>query len=165
MKRPPWRRMGDWRCSSTILDLGTRWRWVVSFTPATLPLGKEPPYPLDGRLGGPQSWYGRCGVQKISFPPGNQSLTVQAVARRFHQESLLSFSEHTYCKRRRVFSSLLLYRQLEQSTINHCPCLISFSLVSSGSLIHPDHQPHTADTCYVAAVSFVVCYITHPSAW
>jgi hypothetical protein len=24
--------MGEWRYSSTILDLGSRWRWVVSFT-------------------------------------------------------------------------------------------------------------------------------------
>jgi hypothetical protein len=38
------------------LDLGTRWRWVVSFTPRPLyPQGKSPWYPLDGRLGGPQS--------------------------------------------------------------------------------------------------------------
>jgi hypothetical protein len=24
--------MGEWRYSSTFLDLGTRWRWLVSFT-------------------------------------------------------------------------------------------------------------------------------------
>jgi hypothetical protein len=29
-----------------------------------LPTGKEPPYPLDGRLGGPQSRSGRCGGEK-----------------------------------------------------------------------------------------------------
>jgi hypothetical protein len=35
-----------------ILDLGTRWRWVVSFTPLPLyPQGKSPWYPLDRRLG------------------------------------------------------------------------------------------------------------------
>jgi hypothetical protein len=39
-----------------ILDLGTRWRWVVSFTPWPIyPQGKKPWYPLDRRLGGPQS--------------------------------------------------------------------------------------------------------------
>jgi hypothetical protein len=32
----PWRHMGEWRYCSTILDLGTRWRWVVSFTPRPL---------------------------------------------------------------------------------------------------------------------------------
>jgi len=37
----------------TFFDLGTRWRWVVSFTPQPLyPQGKSPWYPLDRRLGG-----------------------------------------------------------------------------------------------------------------
>jgi hypothetical protein len=27
----PWKHMGEWRYSSTLLDLGTRCRWVVSF--------------------------------------------------------------------------------------------------------------------------------------
>jgi hypothetical protein len=31
IKLSPWRRMGELRYSSTTLDLGTRWRWVVSF--------------------------------------------------------------------------------------------------------------------------------------
>jgi hypothetical protein len=47
----PWRHMGEWRYSSTILDIGTRWRWVVSFTPLPLnPRGKTLRYPLDRRL-------------------------------------------------------------------------------------------------------------------
>jgi len=34
-----------------ILDLGTRWRWVVSFTIWPLyPQGRSPWYPLDRRL-------------------------------------------------------------------------------------------------------------------
>jgi hypothetical protein len=46
--------LGDLMCSSTHLDLGTRWRWVVSFKPRSLyPQGKNPRYPLDRRLGGP----------------------------------------------------------------------------------------------------------------
>jgi hypothetical protein len=32
----PWRHMGEWRYSSTILDLGIRWMWVVSVTPRPL---------------------------------------------------------------------------------------------------------------------------------
>jgi hypothetical protein len=48
-----------------ILDLGTRWRWVVSFTPRPLyPEGKSP---LDRRVGGPQSRSGH-GEQKNSQP-------------------------------------------------------------------------------------------------
>jgi hypothetical protein len=55
-----------------ILDLGTRWRWVVSFTPRPLyPKKKSPWYPLDRRLGGPQSRSGRGGEEKNSqTPPG-----------------------------------------------------------------------------------------------
>jgi hypothetical protein len=45
-----------------ILDLGIRWRWVVSFTPRPLyPQGKSPQYPLGRTLGGPQS---RSGYAK-----------------------------------------------------------------------------------------------------
>jgi len=42
---------------------------VVGFM--LLPLytqGKSPWYPLERRLGGPQSWYGCSGVQKNSQP-------------------------------------------------------------------------------------------------
>jgi hypothetical protein len=55
-----------------ILDLGTSWRWMVSFTPRPLyPLENCPRYPLDRRLGVPQSRSGRCGVETNSLPlPG-----------------------------------------------------------------------------------------------
>jgi hypothetical protein len=60
---------GEWRHSSTIPDLGTRWRWVVSFTPLSLySRGKSPSYPLYRRLGGPQRRSGHCGVEKIFCP-------------------------------------------------------------------------------------------------
>jgi hypothetical protein len=52
-----------------ILDLGTRWRWMVSFTHRPLnPQGKIPWYPLDRRLGGTQSWSGRGVEEKNSQP-------------------------------------------------------------------------------------------------
>jgi hypothetical protein len=52
-----------------ILDLGTRLRWVVSFTPRSFyPQGKSPWYALDRRLGGPQSRSGRDGEEKNSQP-------------------------------------------------------------------------------------------------
>jgi hypothetical protein len=55
-----------------ILDIGTRWRWVVSFTHRPLfPPGKEPLVPLDKRLGESQSWSRRCGEEINSQPlPG-----------------------------------------------------------------------------------------------
>jgi hypothetical protein len=49
-----------------LLDFSIRWRWVVSFTPWPLyPQGKSPWYPLDRRLGGPQSC-SRCGDEEIN---------------------------------------------------------------------------------------------------
>jgi hypothetical protein len=48
--------MEEWRYSSTILNLVTRWRGVLSFTPQLLySRGNNPRYTLDERLGGPQS--------------------------------------------------------------------------------------------------------------
>jgi hypothetical protein len=38
-------------------------------TLANLPPGKEPRYPLDRRLGGPQSRFGRCGEENILALP------------------------------------------------------------------------------------------------
>jgi hypothetical protein len=60
---------GNGGISPRILDLGTRWRWVVSFTQRPLyTQGKSPWYPLDRRMGGPQSRSGRRGVEKNSQP-------------------------------------------------------------------------------------------------
>jgi hypothetical protein len=56
--------------AQSILDLG--WRWVIRFTPRPLyPQGKSSWYPLDRRLGGPQSYSGHGGEEKNSQPlPG-----------------------------------------------------------------------------------------------
>jgi hypothetical protein len=68
-----------------ILDLGTKWRSVVSFTPRPLyPQRKGPLYPLDRRLGGPQSRSGRGGEEKNpKLLPGLESPIIQAVAQRY----------------------------------------------------------------------------------
>jgi hypothetical protein len=63
---------GEWIYSS--LDLSTSWRWVVSFK--NLPLysrGKSPQYPLDRRLGGPQTLSGRYGHINILDPTVTQT--------------------------------------------------------------------------------------------
>jgi hypothetical protein len=58
------------------LHLGTSWRWVVSFTPRPLnPRGKSSRYPLDRKLGGPQSQSGRRGEEKILDPTGSRTPT------------------------------------------------------------------------------------------
>jgi hypothetical protein len=43
----PWRRMGEWRYSSNIVDLYTKWRWVVSFTSRPL----YPPVSIRWKVG------------------------------------------------------------------------------------------------------------------
>jgi hypothetical protein len=64
--------LGSGGIAPLILDLGTRWRWVVSFTPLPLyPQGKSRRYPLDRRLGGTQSRSGRCDKEeKFLLLPG-----------------------------------------------------------------------------------------------
>jgi hypothetical protein len=78
-------RSGD--IAPRIIDLGTRWRWVVSFTPWPLyPQGKSPPYPLDRRLSGPQSRSGHGAEVKNSQPhrdSNSNHSTVQPVVSRY----------------------------------------------------------------------------------
>jgi hypothetical protein len=72
----PWRRMGEWYIDSQFLDLGTSWRWVVSFTP--LPLysyGKSPRYLLVRKLGRSQGQSGWYGEEKILDPTEAWTLT------------------------------------------------------------------------------------------
>jgi hypothetical protein len=52
-----------------ILNIVTRWRSVVRFTPQSLyPRDESSWYPLDRRLGGPQSRSGRSGEEKNECP-------------------------------------------------------------------------------------------------
>lgn len=48
-----------------------------------LPKGKISRYPLNGRLGGPQSQPGRCGEEQIFFPAGNRTPAVESAAYHF----------------------------------------------------------------------------------
>jgi hypothetical protein len=61
-----------WRCGDTaphILALGSRWRWVVSFTPRSIYLQRKSlRYPMDMRLGGSQNQCRRCGEEKRIEP-------------------------------------------------------------------------------------------------
>jgi hypothetical protein len=63
---------GEWRCSSTILILGIRSRWVVSFTLRWFySWEKSPQYPLHMRLDVPQSRSCRCArnLTRLLGPP------------------------------------------------------------------------------------------------
>jgi hypothetical protein len=65
----PWRRIEEWKHSSTILDIGTRWRRVVRIRPRLLYRGvRDNWYPFDRRLVRPQGLFGRCTEQKNLLP-------------------------------------------------------------------------------------------------
>jgi hypothetical protein len=74
--------MGEWRYSSIILDLETRWRRIVSSMP--LPFycwGKSTScYLMYRRLGGPQSWSGWCEEENNFALARNQTSAIQPVA-------------------------------------------------------------------------------------
>jgi hypothetical protein len=62
--------LGNGGIAPCIFYLGTRSRWVVNFTLRPFyPQGKSPWYPLDRRLGGPQSRSGRGSGEKNFQPP------------------------------------------------------------------------------------------------
>jgi hypothetical protein len=72
--------MGESIYRSRILDLGTSWRWVISFTPKPLyTLGKSPRYPLD-RLGWPQDRHGRRRERYYPYRDSNSDPTAMSTA-------------------------------------------------------------------------------------
>jgi hypothetical protein len=59
---------GIWRYSSPFLTLALDdGEWSAS-CPGCFNSGEKPPYPLDSKLSGPQSWSGHCGVEKMFLP-------------------------------------------------------------------------------------------------
>jgi hypothetical protein len=77
--------MGEWRYNSTILDLGTRWLWMVSFTHRPLySRRKTSLYPLDRKLGGPHNRVWTLWRRDKYFAPsGNRTPAAQPVAHRY----------------------------------------------------------------------------------
>jgi hypothetical protein len=76
----PWRFIGEWRYSSTIIDIDTRMGEMSAsrsgrFTPEETAIR----YPLDRRLCGPQIRVGRCGEDKNVAPDGFRTQAVQSL--------------------------------------------------------------------------------------
>jgi hypothetical protein len=87
---PWWRSMREWRYCSTILDLSTRWRSVVSFRHQLLyPWEKSTQYPSDRRLGGPQSRSKCCGEERNLAPARNWGPVIQPVDHCYTDWSIL----------------------------------------------------------------------------
>jgi hypothetical protein len=92
--------------------------WVVSFTPQALyPQGRGPWYPLDRRLGGPPSRYGRGSEERNSQPlPELEPQIIQPLARSPYRLSYYgSFGvlwNHRICLKDYTFTQLsLFYKQ------------------------------------------------------
>jgi hypothetical protein len=65
----PRRRRAEWSYSSIVLNLGSRWKWMISFTPLpNCSRGNSPWYPLDRWLGGTESQSGLYGGDKNLLP-------------------------------------------------------------------------------------------------
>jgi hypothetical protein len=63
--------------SATVLNLDSRWRWVVSFTPLpNCSRGNSPRYPFDRRLGGTASQSGRYEEDKKYLAPAGIEPTI-----------------------------------------------------------------------------------------
>jgi hypothetical protein len=77
--------LGSGGTDPRFLDLDSRWKWVVSFTPRPLyPEGKSLCHPLDNREGGPQSRSERGGEEESFQPlPGLEPPIIQPVAQRY----------------------------------------------------------------------------------
>jgi hypothetical protein len=92
--------MGEWRYSSTIPILGTRWRRVVSFTllPPN-PGRKSRRYPPDRRRGGgvPEPVWTLWRIEKSLAPAVNLTPAVQPVARPTELSRLLYISILLLC--------------------------------------------------------------------
>jgi hypothetical protein len=126
-----------------ILDPGTSWRWVVSFTsqPA-YPREISPRYPLDRRLGGPQNWSGRH-EEKNSAPTGTRNSDPSAI--------LPVASRDTDCGRPTINMS-----QLDQK-LTKTPCLITDFMLPLGDIVHPCCIRHTLHSLWSA---FFGCFST-----
>jgi hypothetical protein len=84
----PWRHMGEWRYSSTILDLSTRWWWLASFMPWPLyPLGKPlVPTEQEARWAPELVWILQSR-EKISYPCQQSNPSCPAQTPLLYQQS------------------------------------------------------------------------------
>jgi hypothetical protein len=101
LRTTAWRRMREWRYSSTILNLGTKWRWVASFAPRLFcpppPVGEE-----DGWVSGLVWTMWRR--EKFVVPAGNRTPAAQTLVRRYNEWAEKSFlkGEWFNCQRRKT---------------------------------------------------------------
>jgi hypothetical protein len=167
--------MGEWKYSSTILDLGVRWRWVASFT--ALPCYPWETAPGTHWTGG---WMGpRAGVdimekRRVSFPyweSDSGSLVVQTSAKLFTDWAvqaapciILSVVYYRHCQDHTHFKWKLFFI-IFICCLNICSFFLHFFvlLLSHSSIILQFSTTTTFPTSS-SAVSLVQRHDTHSCA-
>jgi hypothetical protein len=89
-------------------------------TPATLPPGKEPPVPLDKRLGGPQTRSGLRGEEKILTLPGLELQPLGRPARSYpivHVSCIFNDAVSIETVQRMMIGWLMNVEQFEESEL------------------------------------------------
>jgi hypothetical protein len=127
------------------LDLGTNWRWVVSFTP--LPLkrwGKRPRYPLDRRLDGPWTTWRRENSWPYRDSNPDPSV-VQPVASRCTDWAIPA-SAWTLC-RWFIYRALPVILELPYPGCSSCSLLPIRNWHSSIMFTHHIHR-FTCNSCW-----------------
>jgi hypothetical protein len=86
-----WKHVESGGIAPCILNVGTSWRRMVSFTSQPLyPRWRSRRYPLDMRLGGLQSQSGRCRVETISFILAGNRTSIPWPSSRMQNETLIN---------------------------------------------------------------------------
>jgi len=136
--------------ASHILNLGTRWKWVVSFKPRPLYAKVKSPRCLTDRtLDGPQSLYGRGGEEKRSQPVPIRSLVtvmtelfiskLSHLLWRFHRNQNLCYMQSNFTIREtmadqyKIWNSLLwfstvIYFSFSWSSGSSASCSLTSSI-------------------------------------
>jgi hypothetical protein len=105
----PWRHMREWRYSSTILDLYTRWRWLHSFMPL------EPVWTLWSR-------------EKSLAPARNWTLAVQPTACHYSKKVHRTFS---------IWEGPLLLSNNKHEVLGRTNRLLSFDMWTTQKMMCP----------------------------
>jgi hypothetical protein len=116
---------GIWSIAPRILDLGTSWRWVVSFTPLPLyPQGEIPRHPLDRRLSGPQRRSGRGGEEKNSQPVAQHRTgwAITALKQQIKLQLILIFKFLDMRREGKIFWTLLNWTELNRGELYWTEC-------------------------------------------
>jgi hypothetical protein len=124
--------MGSGCIDPHFLDLGTSWRWLVTFTPRPLyPRGKSHRYTLDRRLAGLQSQSGRSAEDKILDPTGTRTPNPRSSVASRYFLIIAEVTHFFFCTRNRLYQRFVQpFLALTTTVISLDRCNIRLGWVS-----------------------------------